>query len=106
MGKTFRGVFSLKNNELVRFRPGEERLSHDTETIKGLDNPELDQLFPMEMDSVREAIELVQGAGEPFSLEKFLAGEQSPVFFVPVSTTSVLRMCLRHSLTGLRSSAA
>lgn len=81
MGKTFRGVFSLKNNELVRFRPGEERLSHDTETIKGLDNPELDQLFPMEMDSVREAIELVQGAGEPFSLEKFLAGEQSPVFF-------------------------
>ena len=67
MGKTFRGVFSLKNNELVRFRPGEERLSHDTETIKWLDNPELDQLFPMEMDSVREAIELVQGAGDVLS---------------------------------------
>ena len=81
MGKTFRGVFSLLKNELVRFTAGEERLSANRETIVGLDNPELDRLFPMEMPYVRESIELVQGATEPFELEKFLAGEQSPVFF-------------------------
>lgn len=81
MGKTFRGVFSLLNNRLVRFAPGEARVSTETELIEGLDNPRLDELFPMEMDYVRESIELVQGASDPFSLEKFLAGDQSPVFF-------------------------
>ncbi len=81
MGKTFRGVFSLLKNRLVRFTAGEERLSGESETIEGLDNPKLDALFPMEMPYVRESIELVEGATEPFSLEKFLAGDQSPVFF-------------------------
>lgn len=81
MGKTFRGVFSLLNDELVRFIPGEEKLSQDHEVIKGLDNPKLDELFPLEMPYVRESIELVQGATEPFSITKFLSGEQSPVFF-------------------------
>lgn len=81
MGKTFRGVFSLMKDQLVRFTPGEERLSKDVETIKGLNNPELDSLFPMEMPYVRDSIDLIQGATEPFSLEKFLAGQQSPVFF-------------------------
>ncbi len=81
MGKTFRGVFSLLHNHLVRFAPGTEKLAQDTELIEGLDNPRLDELFPMEIGPVREAVELVEGATEPFSLEKFLKGEQSPVFF-------------------------
>ena len=81
MGKTFRGVFSLLKNHLVRFTAGEDRLTEDRELIEGLDNPELDRLFPMEMPYVRESVELVQGATEPFDIEKFLAGEQSPVFF-------------------------
>ena len=81
MGKSFRGVFSLEKNHLVRFAPGQARVATETELIEGIDNPRLDELFPMEMGAVREAIELVEGASEPFSLEKFLAGEQSPVFF-------------------------
>lgn len=81
MGKTFRGVFSLLNNRLVRFTAGEERLTKDRETIEGLDNPELDRLFPLEMPEVRDSIELIQGATDPFDLDKFLAGQQSPVFF-------------------------
>ena len=81
MGKTFRGVFNLRKNHLVRFEPGTEKLAKETELIEGLDNPRLDELFPMEMPPVRESVELVQGATEPFSLEAFLAGQQSPVFF-------------------------
>lgn len=81
MGKTFRGVFSLLKNHLVRFTAGEDRLTEDRELIEGLDNPELDELYPMEMPYVRESIELVQGATDPFDLRKFLAGDQSPVFF-------------------------
>lgn len=81
MGKTFRGVFSLMKNRMMRFKPGEDHLTHDEEMIEGLDNPELDRLFPLEMPYVRDSIELVQGASEPFSLERFRAGQQSPVFF-------------------------
>lgn len=81
MGKTFRGVFSLLDDKLKRFTPGGEKLTQDVEVIEGLDNPRLDELFPMEMGYVRESIELVQGASEPFSLERFLAGDQTPVFF-------------------------
>jgi peptide chain release factor 3 len=81
MGKTFRGVYSLLDGKLNRFQPGDAKLTTDVETIQGLDNPRLDELFPMEMGYVRDSIELVQGASEPFSLEKFLAGEQTPVFF-------------------------
>ncbi len=81
MGKTFRGVFSLLKNHMVKFTAGEERLSGEKEIIEGLDNPELDRLFPMEMSIAREGIELVQGATEPFDLQKFLNAEQSPVFF-------------------------
>lgn len=81
MGKTFRGVFSLLDNKLNRFSPGTEKIADDIEVISGLDNPRLDELFPLEMEYVRESIELVQGASEPFSLEKFLQGEQTPVFF-------------------------
>lgn len=81
MGKTFRGVFSLLGNKLNRFTPGGEKLTKDVEVIEGLDNPRLDELFPLEMPYVRESVELIEGASEPFSLEKFLSGEQTPVFF-------------------------
>ena len=47
MGKTFRGVFSLTKDHLVRFTPGEDRLSGNEELIEGLDNPRLDELFQM-----------------------------------------------------------
>ena len=81
MGKTFRGVYSLLDERLMRFTPGEERVSEDAELIEGLANPRLDELFPLEIGHARESVELVQGASEPFSLERFLAGTQSPVFF-------------------------
>ena len=81
IGKTFRGVFSLLHNRLHRFAPGTEKVATESENIEGLDNPRLDALFPMEMPYVRESIELVQGASDPFDLNKFLSGDQSPVFF-------------------------
>lgn len=80
-GQNLSRRISLLKNHLVRFTAGEDRLTEDRELIEGLDNPELDELYPMEMPYVRESIELVQGATDPFDLRKFLAGEQSPVFF-------------------------
>jgi peptide chain release factor 3 len=81
MGKTFRGVYHLLNDRLMRFTPGEERRSDDTELIEGLDNSRLDALFPGEIAQARHDIDLVRGAAPPFDLDAFLAGRQTPVFF-------------------------
>jgi peptide chain release factor 3 len=81
MGKSFRGVFDLQSNRLLRFRAGEEKQSKDTEVLEGLDNPRLDELFPDETEILREEVDLIRGAGSPFDQEMFLAGMQTPVFF-------------------------
>jgi peptide chain release factor 3 len=80
MGKRFGGVYHLLTNKLLRFVPGEEKRT-EAEVIEGLDNPRLDAEFPMEVGQLREDVDLLQGASSPFSLEDFLAGKQTPVFF-------------------------
>lgn len=81
MGKRFHGVYHLLTQRLMRFSPGEEKISAAQELIDGLDNPLLDKLFPDEVAHLRDDVELIQGASTPFDLERFLAGQQSPVFF-------------------------
>ena len=81
MGKRFRGVFDLRQDRLLRFTPGEERVRDDGELIEGLGNPRLDELFPDETLALRHDVELLRNASSPFDLDSFLAGQQSPVFF-------------------------
>ena len=81
MGKRFRGVFDLRCDRLMRFTPGEERVSADTELIEGIDNRRLDALFPDETAALRNDVELIRSASPPFDLARFLAGRQTPVFF-------------------------
>lgn len=81
MGKNFKGVYHILNNEVYLFEAGGQKLSHEFEVIQGIDNPRLDELFPMEMEQLRMEIELVQAASNEFNLEEFLAGELTPVFF-------------------------
>ncbi|MDY0014001.1 MAG: peptide chain release factor 3 [Rhodocyclaceae bacterium] len=80
MGKAFRGVYHLQNDRLLRFTPGEERRT-EAESIDGLANPQLAELFPLEIGQLTNDVELIQGASNPFDLEAFLAGRQTPVFF-------------------------
>ena len=81
MGKAFRGVYHLLTDEVLLFAAGAATLDVEVETVKGLDNPRLDELFPLEINELRQQIELIQGASHPFVLEEFLAGELTPVFF-------------------------
>ncbi|MGL4604652.1 MAG: peptide chain release factor 3, partial [Iodobacter sp.] len=80
MGKTFRGVYSILTDTVLLFTPGKGPLD-EVEIIDGLNNPRLDELFPLEIDNTRMELELVRGASNPFVLEEFLAGELTPVFF-------------------------
>ncbi|MDR2451343.1 MAG: peptide chain release factor 3 [Candidatus Accumulibacter sp.] len=80
MGKAFRGVYHLGDDSLLRFAPGEERRSA-AERISGIGNPVLDRDFPLEAGKLREDVELIRSASNPFDLVDFLAGRQTPVFF-------------------------
>ena len=81
MGKTFRGVYHLLRDEIMLFTPGGERADQEFEVIKGIDNPRLSEMFPMEIEQLKMEVELVHGASHPFDLQAFLAGKQTPVFF-------------------------
>ncbi|MBN2679818.1 peptide chain release factor 3 [Acidithiobacillus montserratensis] len=81
MGKRFRGVYHLLRDEVLVFAAGEETRDQQLERIAGLDNPELDRRFPEEMPELREQVELLRAASNPFCLEDFLEGQQTPVFF-------------------------
>lgn len=81
MGKNFKGVYHILNDEIYLFEAGGEKLPHEFDVIKGIDNPRLDELFPIEIQQLREEIELVQAASNEFDLDAFLRGELTPVFF-------------------------
>ncbi|MDR3429124.1 MULTISPECIES: peptide chain release factor 3 [Silvimonas] len=81
MGKTFRGVYHILNDQVLLFKSGEGRSSDADEIIQGLDNPRLDELFPLEIEQTRMELDLVRGASHPFDLGEFLSGNLTPVFF-------------------------
>jgi peptide chain release factor 3 len=81
MGKSFRGVYHLLHERLLRFAAGQERVGDDLELIEGILNPRLDALFPDDVGALRGDVELIQSASHPFDIVAFLAGQQTPVFF-------------------------
>ncbi len=81
MGKRFRGVYHLLRDESLLFAPGEERADQDYETIPGIDNPRLAELFPGEIEQLKAEVALVKSALSPYDPAAFLDGTQTPVFF-------------------------
>jgi len=83
MGKTFRGVFNLLQDRLIAFTAGKQRNTDDgdQEVIEGIANPRLNELYPGEVGTLREEVELIREASSPFDEEMFLAGLQTPVLF-------------------------
>ncbi|MGN0918921.1 MAG: peptide chain release factor 3 [Oxalobacter sp.] len=81
MGKNFRGVYHLLNDEVMLFAAGNEKADQSFEVIKGIDNPRLTEMFPIEMEQLQMEVELVKGASNPWNQDEFLAGTLTPVFF-------------------------
>lgn len=81
MGKSFKGVYNLYKKEINLFKAGSETADIKSIHIEDLNDPKLDELLGSQADELRENIELLEGAADPFDLEHFLAGSQSPVFF-------------------------
>ncbi len=81
MGKHFKGTYDLHRRQLELYRPDRERLAGDRLTISDLSDPELDRVLGIQAGELREDVALLQGAADPFSLESYLKGSQTPVFF-------------------------
>lgn len=81
MGKTFKGVYNLYKKELHLFTPGSDTVLMSGITIKDINDPKLDELLGSQADELRGDIELIEGAADPFDIELYLKGTQTPVFF-------------------------
>ncbi|MDY0222680.1 MAG: peptide chain release factor 3 [Desulfobacterium sp.] len=81
MGKRFKGVYNLERNELRLFSPGYVPTDDGGVVIKDLSDPELDRQLGSQADELRNDIELIKGAADPFDKEYYLKGSQTPVFF-------------------------
>jgi peptide chain release factor 3 len=80
-GGDFRGIYHLHRREVTLFTPGRGPEAGDAVTIHDLADPRLDDLLGDKADTLREDVELLQGAGNAFDMDAFLKGSQTPVFF-------------------------
>ncbi|WP_094752237.1 peptide chain release factor 3 [Psychromonas sp. CD1] len=97
MGKEFKGVYHLVRDEVILYSTGQGHTIQDSRIIKGLHNPELDDILPLHIDLLRDEMELVLGASNKFDLEMFLSGELTPVYF----GTALGNFGVDHVLDGL-----
>ena len=81
MGKRFKGVYNLYRKELKLFSPGSEIRSQQAITISDINDPKLDELIGDQAADLRDEIELLEGAANPFEYSHYLKGNQTPVFF-------------------------
>jgi len=81
MGKRFKGVYHLYKDEIHLFSAQHGGKIAEATVIKGLNNPQLDELLKYQAEELRDEIDLVKGASHEFNLPDYLAGELTPVFF-------------------------
>ncbi len=82
MGKRLKGVVHLISGEVHLYEQGRNFTRQDSTIFPSLDAPGLAERIGADMlAQLRDELELVQGAGQPFELEAYRAGKQTPVFF-------------------------
>ncbi|MBN2645097.1 MAG: peptide chain release factor 3 [Desulfuromonadaceae bacterium] len=81
MGKRFRGTYNLHKKCLHLFSAQQNDRVTKGVVIEDLSDPRLDELLGDQAQELRDDIDLLEGAASPFSLEEYLKGNQTPVFF-------------------------
>ena len=81
MGSRLKGVYHLLTNEVHLYEPGRNFTHQDSTIFVSLDHPELRRRLGDMYDELRDELELVLGASNPFDRDAYLAGTQTPVFF-------------------------
>lgn len=81
MGKDFKGVYDMYQRRLHLFTPGQNTRPQDALIIEDLADPLLEEKLGLQADKLREDIELLEGAANPFEHKEYLKASQTPVFF-------------------------
>jgi len=81
MGKRLKGIYHLLEDSVHLYEAGKNERRQDVNVIKGLENPELDDVLGDMASELRDEIELVKGASHEFDKAAYLAGRLTPVFF-------------------------
>jgi peptide chain release factor 3 len=82
IGKTFKGVYSLYEKQVILFTPGEKQSVGDAIAINDIHDPALDKLVGEQYASeLRNDVELIEGVYADFDRNEYLKGNVSPVFF-------------------------
>lgn len=87
-GKNFVGVYDRENQECLIFRKTSIGGSKPVEIERlRLDSPEIEKLVSaQDLRQLKEELELLEIAGNPFSKQAFLQGQVTPVFFASALT--------------------
>jgi peptide chain release factor 3 len=81
-GPTFQGVYDLRHQQVLRFERTKHGASVAPVTVSGLDDPSLEeQIGPTAWQDLRDAAELLEGAGGVFDPKQFEYGRVIPVFY-------------------------
>ena len=81
MGKGFKGTYSIYKKQIHLFSATHGGRIQQGVVIDDVNDPKLDELLGLQAQDLRRDLELLEGAGNPFSVERYLAGTQTPVFF-------------------------
>lgn len=81
IGKTFKGVYSLYEKNLVLFQPHGKQTDGEIVKIESLDDKAIDTHIGQYAEKLREDAHLLEGVYPDFSKQDYLDGKISPVFF-------------------------
>ncbi|MDW8306860.1 MAG: peptide chain release factor 3 [Leptospiraceae bacterium] len=98
-GRDFKGFYDLERKQVHSFEKSVTSAYPACEQITGLDDPRLQEIMGEEIyRSFREGVEIASSALPPFDYEKFLRGEQTPVFFGSALTNFGVEHLLKEFL--------
>jgi peptide chain release factor 3 len=81
-GPSFRGVYDRQEKQVHLFERVPGGAYQAPVNVTGLDDPKVQAKLDEDVyASVKEQLEMLDGAGHPFDLEAIHAGKQTPVFF-------------------------
>ena len=81
MGDRFRGTYNLHRDELHLFSHADMEGNHERLPIDSIDDERLDEHLGDQAEDLRFDVELMREAGNDLDEERYLAGQQTPVFF-------------------------
>jgi len=95
-GRSFRGVYHLGLDRIIRYAPGLGDRVHRFESVDGLYSDEAREWLGDEHRPFVEEVELIEGASHGFDRQAFLEGTRSPVFFGTALGNFGVGECLDH----------